>query len=233
MALDALVKPPKVAAPTRAFDQIPDDHPQVMIAGFGRYGQIVARLLFAQRIRFVAIDADVEQVDFFRKFGNPIYYGDPSKPDLLRSAGADRIKVFVVAVVDPKVTLRIVRLLRRRYPAARVLARAHDRMHAWQLMDCGATPIRETFGSALDTGLEVMKELGMSESAAQHSVQIFREHDERILEAQHLIYDDEEALRQSAQDSRNELEQLFAAQLGEGEIAEALREAGAQLPPSR
>ena len=73
----------------------------------------------------------------------------------------------------------------------------------------------------------------MSESAAQHSVQIFREHDERILEAQHLIYDDEEALRQSAQDSRNELEQLFAAQLGEGEIAEALREAGAQLPPSR
>ena len=77
------------------------------------------------------------------------YYGDPSKPDLLRSAGADRIKVFVIAVIEPKVALRIVRLIRRRYPNARVLARAHDRMHAWQLMDCGATPIRETFGSCL------------------------------------------------------------------------------------
>ncbi len=234
IGINALVKKPKVvAAPTRPFDEIPDDHPQVMIAGFGRFGQIVARLLFAQRIRFVAIDTDVEQVDFFRKFGSPIYYGDPSKPDLLRAAGADKIKVFVVAVSDTKGALRIVRLLRRRYPNARILARAKDRMHSWQLMDCGATPMRETFGTALDTGFEVLKELGMSEAAARQSVNIFREHDQRMLEAQHLIYDDEDALRQSAQDSRNELEQLFAAQIGEGEIADVLREVEAQRPASR
>ena len=233
LAINALVKKPKAAAPTRAFDEIPDDHPQVMIAGFGRFGQIVARLLFAQKIRFVAIDADVEQVDFFRKFGSPIYYGDPSKPDLLRSAGADKIKVFVVAVGDQKATLRIVRLLRRRYPNARVIARARDREHAWQLMDFSVTPVRETFASALETGCEVLQELGMSEATARSSVDIFRQHDERMLQAQHLIYDDEDALRQSAQDSRAELEQLFAAQIGEGEIAEVLRETEGQLPAPR
>jgi len=233
LVLDRFVKRPKPAKSDRAFDEIPDDQPQVLIAGFGRFGQIVARLLFAQRIRFVAIDADVEQVDFFRKFGNPIYYGDPSKPDLLRAAGADHIRVFVVAVAEPETSLRIVRLLRRRYPNARVLARARDRRHAWQLMDFGADPIRETFASALETGREVLKELGMPGPAADNSAEIFREHDERMLQAQHLIYDDEDALRQSSQDSRRELEQLFQAQLGEGEIAEVLREAADQLPDSR
>ena len=224
IALDAWLKRRRgPAAPARDFDTIPDDHPQVLIAGFGRFGQIVARLLFAQRIRFVAIDADVEQVDFFRRFGNPIFYGDPRKPDLLRAAGADRIKVFVVAVSDRKAALRIVRLLRRRYPAAKVLARARDREHAWQLMDFGVTPVRETFASALETGREVLIELGVPPALAEEYAQRFRAHDERVLEAQHLIYDDEDALRQSALDSRRELEQLFAAELGEGALAEAIK----------
>src|SRR5690606_33679904 len=82
----------------RAFDDIPDDHPQVLIAGFGRFGQIVARLLWAQKTPFIAIDPDVEQVDFFRRFGSQIYYGDPTHPEILRSAGAARVKVFVVAI---------------------------------------------------------------------------------------------------------------------------------------
>lgn len=227
LAIDTVLKRRrKPVEKLRDFDDIPDAQPQVMIAGFGRFGQIVARLLLAQRIRFVAIDADVEQVDFFRRFGNPIYYGDPSKSDLLRAAGADRIKVFVVAVSDRKAALRIVRLLRRRYPKAKVLARAHDRQHAWQLMDFGVTPVRETFASALEMGRDVLVELGVPPDTADDYARRFREHDERVLEAQHLVYDDEDLLRQSAMAARRELEQLFEADLGSGELADLAKRQG-------
>ena len=96
----------------RAYDDIPDEHPQVLIAGFGRFGQIVARLLWAQKIPFIAIDPDDEQVDFFRRFGNQVYYGDPTHPELLRSAGAARVRVFVVAIDDVDKATTLVRLLR-------------------------------------------------------------------------------------------------------------------------
>lgn len=101
-----------------------------------------------------------------------------------------------------------------------MLARAHDREHAWQLMDFGVTPIRETFAAALEVGRDVLVELGVPPDAAEDYARRFREHDERILEAQHLVYDDEDALRQSALEGRRELEQLFAAELGEGEFAD-------------
>jgi glutathione-regulated potassium-efflux system protein KefB len=204
----------------RAYDEIPDDHPQVLIAGFGRFGQIVARLLQSQRIKFVAIEHDAEQVDFFRRFGNPVYYGDPAKPDLLRAAGAANIKVFVIAVDTIEASLRTTRLIRRSYPEAKVYARARDRRHAWQLMDLGATAVRETFASSLELGREVMIALGMDSQLAEERANRFREHDERVLAAQHLVYDDEDALRQTAKDARAELEQLFEADRGEGVLGQ-------------
>lgn len=212
---------------SRAYDEIPDGHPKVLIAGFGRVGQIVARLLQSQKIPFVAIDSDAEEVDFFRRFGNSVYYGDPAKPELLRAAGAAGIKVFVIAVDGNDASLRIVRLIRRNYPAAKVYARARDRRHAWQLMDLGAVAIRETFGSSLEMGREVLVSLGMEPEAAEDRSKRFREHDERVLAAQHLVYDDEDALRQTAQDARAELEQLFEADRGEG----VLGQASGKLPP--
>jgi voltage-gated potassium channel Kch len=221
---------PKPSA--RAFDEIPDDHPQVLIAGFGRFGQIIARMLFAQQIRFVAIDPDVEQVDFFRRFGNPIYYGDPAKPDLLRSAGAARIKVFVVAVDDVDSSLRITRLIRRQYPKATVMVRARDRRHAWQLMDFGIKPMRETFGSSLEMGRDVLVALGVPPAVADDRAQRFRELDERLLEAQYLVYDDEDALLQTNADARKELEQLFAAELGEGAFADVAKVQAEAPPPA-
>jgi voltage-gated potassium channel Kch len=204
----------------RAYDEIPDDHPQVLIAGFGRFGQIVARLLQSQRIKFVAIEHDAEQVDFFRRFGNPVYYGDPAKPDLLRAAGAANIKVFVIAVDTIEASLRTTRLIRRSYPEAKVYARARDRRHAWQLMDLGAIAVRETFASSLELGREVMIALGMDSQLAEERANRFREHDERVLAAQHLVYDDEDALRQTAKDARAELEQLFEADRGEGVLGQ-------------
>ena len=101
-----------------------------------------------------------------------------------------------------------------------MLARARDRRHAWQLMDLGVTPIRETFGSSLEMGCETLVSLGMDAEVAARRGQLFRELDERILAAQHLAHDDEDALMQTAQDARKELEALFEADLGEGMLGQ-------------
>ncbi len=200
----------------RPFDEIPDQHPQVLVAGFGRFGQIVARLLGAQGIRFVAIENSPEQVEFMRRFGNPIYYGDPAQPALLRAAGAAHVRVFVIAIDDMQSSLDAVRTIRRTYPDALVFARARNRRHAWELMDLGAEVVRETFHSSLKMGERVLVALGTPAEVAERRTERFREHDEKLLRAQYAVNDDEAALIQTSQDARRELEQLFAADRGEG-----------------
>jgi len=195
----------------REFDKLPDEHPPVIIAGFGRFGQIVARLLIAQRIPFVALETDAQQVDFMRRFGNKIYYGDPARPELLRAAGAAHARIFINAIDDPEANLRTARVVRRLYPNLKVFARAHDRRHAWRLMDLGVEVFRETFASGLEMGREVLVALGVPRDVAVDRAQRFREHDERLLATQHLIYDDESALLETTRQSRAELEQLFEA----------------------
>jgi voltage-gated potassium channel Kch len=201
-------------APKREFDAIEDHRPKVMIAGMGRFGQVVARLLVAQRIPFVALDSDLETVELLRRFGNELYYGDPTRPDLLRAAGGDRIKVFVMAMDNPETNTRAVRLVRRMYPGVKVFARAHDRQHAWRLMDLGAVVFREMFGSSLQMGAQVLEALGMPAEVAEDRTRRFRNHDEKLLQAQHLVYDDDNALLQAAHDSREELMRLFEADVG-------------------
>jgi glutathione-regulated potassium-efflux system protein KefB len=205
--------------PVREFDALPSGHPQVILAGFGRFGQIVARMLVAQKIPFVALETDAKQVDFMRRFGNAIYYGDPARPDLLRSAGAAHATLFINAIDNAEANVRVTRVVRRLYPNMRIFARAHDRRHAWQLMDLGADVTRETFASGLEMAREVLVALGMSPEQAAQRVQKFRQHDEALLATQHLIYDDEAALLESAKQARSELEQLFEADAGEASEA--------------
>ena len=171
----------------------------MLIAGFGRFGQIVARLLLAQKTPFIGIEHSADQVDFVRRFGSPVYYGDPARPELLRSAGAAQVKVFVVAIDNVDDNLRTVRAIRKLYPQAKVFARARDRRHAWELMDLGARPMRETFLSSLKMGEEVLVELGVPPDVARDHAERFRDHDRRLLRAQYLIRDDEDALLQSTQ----------------------------------
>ena len=196
----------------RTFDEIPDAQPQVLIAGMGRFGQIVARLLTAQRIPFVALERSTEPVDTLRRFGNiRLYYGDPTRPDLLRSAGAQHVKVFVIAMDDPDTNIKATRLIRRMFPEARVLARARNRQHAWRLMDLSAEAYRETLGSSLEMAQQVLVELGVPpETAAEHTRR-FRAHDEKLLRAQYLVYDDDGAVIQTARDAISDLERLFEA----------------------
>ena len=200
----------------RVFDDIPELQPQVLIAGMGRFGQIVARLLTSQRIPFVALEHSPETVDTLRRFGSArIYYGDPTRPDLLRSAGAQHVRVFVVAMDDPDTNIKAVRLIRRMYPKAKVLARARNRQHAWRLMDLSAEAFRETLGSSLEMAEETLVALGRSPDAARQQTQRFREHDEKLLRAQYLVYDDDAAVIKTARDAVGDLEKLFEADVSE------------------
>lgn len=217
----AEVKPRPSTTP-RTFDEIPDEQPQVLIAGMGRFGQIVARLLTAQRIPFVALEHSPETVDTLRRFGNiRLYYGDPTRPDLLRASGAQHVKVFVIAMDDPDTNIKATRLIRRMYPEARVLARARNRQHAWRLMDLSAEAYRETLGSSLEMAEQVLVELGLPpETAAEHARR-FRQHDEKLLRAQYLVYDDDGAVIQTARDAVSDLEKLFEADATGGDAPPA------------
>lgn len=146
-----------------AFDSIPEqDHP-VIIAGFGRVGQIVGRVLGARKIPFTALDISADQVDFVKRFGNKVYYGDASRVDLLRAAGADKAKIIVIAIDDVDASLRAVTTVRQNFRHLKIYARARNRKHAYQLMDLGVTYLeRETFLSSLKLTHDILMELGLS-----------------------------------------------------------------------
>lgn len=199
-------------APPREFDEIIDGHPRVIIAGYGRVGQIVARVLRAQHIPFTALEASVEQVDISRRFGSNIYFGDPSRPELLRAAGVEKAEVFVLATDDPEANLRTARLVRRMFPHLKIVARARNRQHAFRLMDLTIDDVvRETLHSSLEMSRLVLVDLGLDSGTAAERVEKFREHDATVLQAQYLVYDDEAALVQSAKDALEDLERLFEA----------------------
>ena len=192
------------------------EKPQVLIAGIGRFGQMVARLLVAQRIPYVALENSAEQVETVRHTGGRVYYGDPTRPDLLRAAGAEHAKLFVVCTDDPDSNLRAVRLIRRLYPEAKILARARNRQHAWRLMDLGAEPFRELLGTSLEVGERVLLELGVPADVAADHVRRFRDHDEALLREQYLVYDDDDAVLKSTRQARADLVGLFEADSGKG-----------------
>lgn len=198
--------------PIRDYDAIDHHHPRVIIAGFGRMGQIVGRMLTAQKIAFTALENSAEQVDFSRRFGSKIYFGDPSRPDLLRAANAEHAEVFVLTTDSPEANLRTARMVKRLFPHLKVFARARNRQHAFKLMDMGVDGvIRETFHSSLVLGRQVLEAVGVSPGDAAERTARFREHDEALLREQHLVYDDEAALVASAHEALRELATLFEA----------------------
>lgn len=197
------------------FDAIEPEGGRVIIAGFGRYGQIVGRLLRSQGIAFTALEASPAQVDVVRRYGNEIYYGDASRPELLRAAGADSATILVLAIDDVQASVETAETVRELFPNLTVYARARNRHHAHRLMDAGAKLItRELFFSSLRTGSEVLKALGFSKQRAEYAVDTFRRHDEATLEKQYSLRGDEAALIQSARDAAEELRSLFEADSG-------------------
>jgi glutathione-regulated potassium-efflux system ancillary protein KefC/glutathione-regulated potassium-efflux system protein KefB len=195
---------------TRNFDDIQDDGSRVLIAGFGRVGQIIGRVLRMRRISFTALESSVSQVDFVRRFGNKVYYGDPSRLELLQAAGAARAEIFVLAMDDVDSSVRTAALIKKHFPHLKVFARARNRRHAIKLMEQGVRYfVRETYYSSLDMAQNTLEALGLSRAEALESIRRFDEHDKRMLEQQRLMGDDEQKLIQSAQQSARELEGLF------------------------
>lgn len=199
-------------APPPKYDVVDDDAPRVILAGFGRMGQIVARILRAQGIAYTALEHSIDQVEVSRRFGNKIYFGDPSRAELLRAAGADRAEVFVLTTEDPDANLRTARLVKHLYPQMRIIARARNRQHAYRLMDLGIEAIiRETLHSSLEMSRLTLEALGLDHDSAWRRTEQFREHDEQVLKVQHLVYDDEGKLVQSTKDAFEDLQALFEA----------------------
>jgi glutathione-regulated potassium-efflux system protein KefB len=206
----------------RAFDEVhADDHENpVVIAGFGRFGQIIARVLRMHKIRFTALEGDARQVDFVRRFGNNIYYGNPSNIEMLRAAKLDKAKVFILAIDDVNDSIRTAMQVRHYYPHLTILARARDRRHAYQLMDIGVKVItRELYASSLEIAEKTLIEIGLMPERARQSVATFRMYDEQLLVRQQAFYQDEASLIASNKEAMIDLEELFESD----ERAAALR----------
>ncbi len=195
-----------------AFDSMSDDHNPVIIAGFGRVGQLVARILRLQNIGFTTLEKDAEQVKTVRKFGSKVYYGDASRLDLLEAAGARSAKFFVLAIDDVETSVKTAEKIKKHFPHLRIFARARNRQHAFELMDLGITEFwRETFSSTMEMSKALLLEMGTSLDDADHIIRKFREHDENAMLHQHKIHQDETALIQYSKQSVQQLLDSVAA----------------------
>lgn len=184
--------------------------PKVLIAGFGRFGQITGRMLAANGIVFSAMDKDADHIEFVKKFGNKVFYGDATRLDLLRTAGIEHTKTLLVAMDDAEACTKLVTLVKESYPEVKIVARARDRMHAIQLARLGVDGFtREMFEGALAASKQVLNAMGYSDGQTDYMANVFANHDAKFL--QHSIEQDMSIpdLIQSNKQGREELKELF------------------------
>ncbi|PUA17632.1 glutathione-regulated potassium-efflux system protein KefC [Glaciimonas sp. PCH181] len=208
---DKVIAPYFAAARKRPDDVIDDNENPVIIAGFGRFGQIIGRLLLANKIGLTVLDHDPDQIDLLRKFGLKVFYGDATRIDLLRAAGIAKARLLVVAIDDIEGSLRLIAAVRHAYPLLTIAARARNITHYYDLMDLGVTVIeRETFDSALQLGRQALRQLGFGAYQARQAAMKFRTHN---LQTVHDIYPhhkDQQQMVSLAKQARQELEEMFA-----------------------
>src|SRR5688572_7769232 len=179
--------------PERPADEIDDHDNPVILAGFGRFGHIVGRLLRANGFGTTVLDHDADQVEMLGRYGMKSFYGDASRLDLLEAAGARRAKLFVLAIDDEAKALQIIETVQQEFPGLKILARATSRQHAYEILRRGVDQVyRETLGSALEMSIDALHELGMEEHRARRVARIFREHDEASVREMALLPDDDE-----------------------------------------
>ncbi len=207
-ALLARLKP----TPMAKYDAIDAEPTPVIICGFGRFGQIIGRVLRMHGIDFTALERDPGQVEVVRRFGTKVYFGDPTRPDVLRAAGVEQAKLLVVAMDDPTGVLRMVDMVKHNFPHIAILARARNRWYAHLLLDREVDGlVRETFYSSLELAKQALTTLGIDAGAAERAITLFRQHDEKNLLETHAIFRDEKQLIQSQQQAADELASLFEA----------------------
>jgi len=211
MTLDDALRKRTSGKAKENFDEIEEPENRIIIAGFGRVGQMVARILTARDIGFTALDISSEQIEVVRRFGNnKAYYGDASRLDMLGAAGAHEAQLFVLAIDDIEASVRTAETVRKHFPKLKILARVRNRFHAYRMMDLGVDfIIRETLGSALELAEHVLAATGVSAWDAKDTVTTFRAHDERTIQRQHAVYHNETQLIQTSRDAAKELQGIF------------------------
>ncbi len=184
----------------------------VIIAGYGRFGQIMGRLLHAQGYEITVLDHSPSQIELLRRFGNTVFYGDAARQELLEAAGAHTAQMLVVAIDNPDKTIEIIKLAHKNYPQLKIVARAIDRRHAYQLLNLKVDAFnRETVDSAINLAIESLQLLGNSKEDAERAGKLFRDHDRAaVLQLAELWGDDASygvAVRQRMEDLKQVLQQ--------------------------
>lgn len=188
--------------------------PQVLIAGVGRFGQIVSRVLNANGFETSVLENSVEQIALLRQFGRHVYYGDALRLDLLRAAGAEKAKVLVIAIDNPDKASELVEMAREAFPNLTVLARAFDRRHAYDLLNKGAHVVeRETFEGGLALASETLRALGWRAYRAERAARLFRLHDEKLFQELRPLWGDEERFTVASRESSPRMEDLLRADM--------------------
>jgi voltage-gated potassium channel Kch len=214
----------------READRIDEENP-VIIAGFGRFGNIVGRLLWANGVGGTVLDNDSDRVDILRRLGLKVFYGDATRHDLLEAAGAGSARLIVLALDNHEKNLELVHTVRKHFPNLTILARAIDRPDAYALMDAGVQHVyRETFDSSLRLGVQALRLLGRRAFQAERAARTFRRHDDDALDELRAVRQDREAYLGLARRRIADLERTLLADLTEekerdaGWDAETLRE---------
>jgi len=192
---------------------VEDDQPQVIVVGFGRFGQVVGRLLMANNKRITVLERDISAVSLMRKYGYKVYYGDATELELLRAAGAENAQSIVVTCSNPEDAMTIVHLCQQHFPHLEILARARGRVEAHELLQAGVTLFsRETFSSALELGRKALISLGMHPHQAQRAQQHFRRLDMRMLRELVPSHGDSAQVSR-VKEARRELEDIFQREM--------------------
>ncbi len=218
MMLDEKFVQPRLGAAetSREADIIETHGVDVIIAGHGRFGMTIGRVLTAQGVRTAHLDHDPSQVDVLRKFGMKVFYGDALRLDLLEAAGAKEAKLIVIAIDEREKTTELVKIVQLYFPNLKIFARVYDRTHAGELLRLGVDHIyREVFGSSMYLATDALTALGRSEKEATRIVDIFRKHDESFLRSAQAHQGNDKALVDLARQSRADIAKVFAADRGE------------------
>jgi glutathione-regulated potassium-efflux system ancillary protein KefC len=195
---------------SREDDHIDASDARIIVAGFGRFGQIVGRLLFASGLRVTVLDHDPDNIDVLRRLGFRVFYGDATRRDLLESAGVEQARVLVNAIDDVEASLALVRVVRRHFPHVHIVARARNVAHWHELRVLGVEVVeRETFESALRAGRRTLEAIGVRSYEARERADVFRRHNVTTLEALHPQWADEERRTALARAAREQFEQQF------------------------
>lgn len=193
------------------YDQIQNESPEVIIAGFGRFGQIFARILRTQKIPFTAIDRDPNQIELVRKFGNKVYYGDASRLDIMEAAGVAKAKYFVLALDDVSDSVKAAQTIREHFPHIKIYARSRNRGHTFDLMDLGVTHIkREMFDSSLNFTSDLLKDMGMDSEKVDDIIRKFAKHDVDFIAVQHKVRNDEKMFMSAYNQAQAQLAEVLS-----------------------